>query len=127
MHIRLFASYGLVILGALLLAVTAYFHFTGLTELKVYLQESRAGFFKDALPAVWLLASLHWTGFGIMAVVSIFTAPQFAKKLLFGIGFLLIADAILMYSVYGPFIGELILFISGALFIIYGIINRGKS
>ena len=97
-------------IGAVLLTITALFHFTGYFEIPA--ARSDAGlpsFFDASLRPLWLFASLHWL---LTAAVCIFVTkaePAIARSILLSCAAVVILDAMLLYLFIGPFIGEALL------------------
>lgn len=104
-------------IGVIILVVTAMFHSTGYSDAKKAAEAFESGsFFATALPALWLFPSIHWLFAALIGVFALHSSTQLARLLLFGVSVLLAIDAGLLYFSIGPFIGELMLLVSAAMF-----------
>lgn len=101
---------GAVWIGAVLLTITALFHFTGYFQIPTHRTDGGALSFLDAsLRPLWLFASLHWLLTAAICVLVTKAEPRVARPILLACAAIVIADAVLLYLFIGPFIGEVIL------------------
>ncbi|MBY0306341.1 MAG: hypothetical protein K2W86_14470 [Sphingomonas sp.] len=97
-------------IGAVLLTITALFHFTGYFEIPA--ARSDAGlpsFFDASLRPLWLFASLHWLLTAATCVLVTKAEPAIARSIQLSCAAVVILDAVLLDWFIGPFIGEALL------------------
>ena len=112
----------LVAIGSLILAATAAFHFTGFADISAWVDElGDSSFFATAIPTIWIFPSIHWLAIAIGLVAAAWFGIASLRVLLFGCALLLAADAALIYSAVGPFIGSAMLLAAAALYAVAGL------
>ncbi|MGP1351736.1 MAG: hypothetical protein ACTS1Z_00295 [Parasphingopyxis sp.] len=112
----------LVATGSLILAGTAALHYTGFAEISAWVDGlGDRSFFATAIPTIWLFPSIHWFAIAIGLFAAAWFGLAALRVLLFGCALLLAADAALIYSAVGPFIGSGTLLAAAALYAIAGL------
>lgn len=105
----------LVWTGSAVLAATAAFHGTGWPGAAAAIDEATTSTFLRAIvKGLWVYASYHWLFIAVLAVVAVAHPSRLARIVLGLSALLLVADAILLLVVAGPFIGEALLAVSVA-------------
>ena len=114
---RLNASRILAWTGAVILAATAAFHFTGYESAaaaSIALKDETQ--LAAALPPLWLFPTMHWGALSLIAIAASFSTSGLARFLLIAMALLIGADAAMLFHFIGPFIGEAMLAGSAILF-----------
>lgn len=111
----------IALLGALVLLVTSGFHLTGLPMAAKAATEVSSGFFSAALVPLWLMPAIHWSIAALLAIVATMRPSAFSRLYLLVAAFIVFVDAGVMLASIGPFLGELMLGVSGALFLWAGL------
>lgn len=109
----------LVLAGSLILAATAAFHATGYPDIAAWVDgRGEPSFFASAVPAIWLFPSLHWAAIAIALAVATWFRMAGLRPALCVIAALLVADAALVTSAVGPFVGSAMLIAAAMLYAI---------
>lgn len=93
-------------IGAVILMLTAAFHATGFVKVAQIASSGEiSGLLSMALPALWLLPSIHWAAFAIAAIAAIRNRGRLARWLLLAIAALVAIDGASLLLHVGPFAG----------------------
>ncbi len=99
----------LCIVGCSLLLVMSLFHGSGFFHVKELITQSNAeGFLKDIVPVLFAHPSMHLIGLAIFGVLALSLGKE-AKKVLWLLSALIIADALLAFYLGGIIPGVLLL------------------
>jgi len=114
---RLGLAKGLGRFGSVLLVAGAAFHMTGLPLARAAALEVSSPFLAALLGPLWIVASLHWLVFALVAwLMAGRTAPH-ARLALLSVGACLLIDAGLIIHALGGFIGAIVLGLCGLLYL----------
>ena len=111
-------------LGALILFITSWFHSDALSQMQNAIAPMDDGFFKDGLPAMWLMPSIHWIFIACLSFGLSFYKSRAGSVVLIGFGVWLLIDAAIAYRYVGAFAGVYMLIVSGLLILASGLLLR---
>ena len=114
----------LAAIGALILLFTAYMHMGGAEGAKIATSLSKSDFFKKAVPAVWIMPSVHMTFIAFLSFGLSFYRSKAGAVILIAFGLLTLVDAAIVFGAVGPFIGAYMLAAAGLLILTSGILLR---
>ncbi len=101
-------------IGCILLVITAIFHATGYSGVSDAISESNASaFLKRAVPGLWAHFSIHLAALAAFGVLVLFSAHG-ARSLIALLALAVAADAALVFSLAGFFVG-IVLLVAAAL------------
>lgn len=102
-------------LGAIILILVSGFHLTGLGMAKETASTTENPFMKAALEPIWAMPSVHWLVFAVIVVVMNRKPSRHTRMIILLIAVAVIVDAVLIGMKLGPFIGAILLAVSGIL------------
>ncbi len=114
----------LAAIGSINLLTVAGMHMTGLGDVKSSVVTIESEFMQQALPAMWIMPSLHMIFMACLAVGLSFYKSRIVAAMLMAFGVWLWVDAALVYMHVGVFIGNIMLVISGLLYFVAGYLLR---
>ena len=112
------------IFAAVILLATAGFHMTAMPELKAALAEFEPVFFKNGLPAMWILPAVHWVFIACLSVGLSRYKSRACAAILMAFGLWVLIDALIAFLHVGPFMGVYMLCAAGALLLASGLMLR---
>ncbi len=117
--IKLFAA-----LGGLILLFGSWFHSDALSQVRAAIAPMDDGFFRDALPAMWVMPSIHWIFIACLSFGLSFYKSRAGSVILIAFGVWLLMDAALVFRYVGAFAGVYMLIASGLLILTSGLLLR---
>ena len=103
------------ILGGVAFIATSVFHGINLPLATAAATTAEHSFMQNALEALWLFPSVHWLLFGVAVIWAVWRPNSATRFILILATLAGLADATLIYSHVGVFIGGIFLTIAGAL------------
>ena len=117
--IKLFAA-----IGALILLVGSWIHSDALAQARMSIAVMDDGFFRDAMPAMWVMPSIHWIFIACLAFGLSFYKSRAGSVILIAFGVWLLVDAALVYRYVGAFMGVFMLGAAGLFILTSGLMLR---
>jgi len=114
-------------LGSLIVLFTAYMHMQGLPEATEAVAGVSQGFMKKAIPAVWVMPSVHMVFIGFLAFGLSFYRSKACAVMLIAFGLWLCVDAVIVFSAVGPFIPVYMLGAAGLSYLVAGFMLRKST
>ena len=115
----------LCVVGCILLLVTAIFHGTGHSEVSDSIASSSASaFLKLAVPGLWLHFSIHLVALAAFGILASFFLAQGARALVALLALVVVADAVLVFSMAGFFAGVALLVAAALCFALAAVISK---
>ena len=114
----------LAAIGALILLVGSWIHSDALSSMRTAIAPMDDGFFRDALPGMWVMPSVHWILIACLSFGLSFYKSKAGAVILIAFGVLLLLDAALVYRYVGAFAGVYMLIAAGVLILTSGILLR---
>lgn len=114
----------LAAIGGIILLATAWFHSSALGQMQTAIAPMDEGFFKTALPALWMMPSAHWIFIAFLSFGLSFYKSKAGAVVLIAFGVWVLVDAAIILSAVGPFIGAYMLLAAGVLILLSGVLLR---
>ena len=112
------------ILAALILLAGAWLHMSALPMVKTSAADIEPEFFKNGLPAMWILPALHWVFIACLSIGLSWYKSKACAAVLMGFGLWVLVDALITYLHVGAFMGVYMLFVAGLLLLVSGFMLR---
>jgi len=112
------------ILGALILLAGGVFHMSALAQVKDATQPIDSYFYRNALPAMWMIPALHWIFIAFLSIGLSRYRSNACAAILMAFGLWILVDALMTFIHVGAFIGVYMLTAAGLLLLVSGVMLR---
>jgi len=112
------------ILGALILLAGAAFHMTAMSQLKQVVGSIESGFYRNALPGMWMMPAVHWLFIAFLSIGLARYKSNACAAILMAFGCWILVDALITFMNVGPFMGAYMLGLAGLLLLASGLMLR---